>query len=206
MDKDYVKETIEAYEKIADKYAEKWLNYREENYINLLKNFANLLKNKERILDAGCGPGRDIKILYELGAKEVYGIDLSKNMLDIARKYEPRGKYFAMDIRKLYFNDEFFDGIICIGVLVHLNRWDFIRSLKEFYRVLKKDGILLLSVKIDEKEKILIDDKYGETRYFFIYTENFVKDSLKNIGFEILETRYSVAPDKEVWLSLFCKK
>jgi len=206
MEKDYVRETIETYEKIADKYAEKWLNYREESYINLLKNFVNLLKNKEKVLDAGCGPGRDIKILYELGIKEVYGIDLSKNMLNIAKEYESRGKYFVMDIRKLDFDDEFFDGIICIGVLVHLNKEDFIRSLKELYRVLKKEGILLLSVKIDKEEKILIDKKYGEIRYFFIYTEDFIKDSLKNVGFEILETRYNTSPDKEIWLNLFCKK
>ncbi len=205
MTNKYVEEIIKTYNKIADEYARKWLNYKDDSYLNLLKKFVKLLENKDRVLDAGCGPGRDVKLLYELGVREVYGIDLSEKMLEIAKKYEPRGIYPLMDIRNLRFNDGFFDGIICVGVLVHLNKEDFMVSLKELYRVLKANGVLLLSVKIG-KEEVVLDKKYGYPRTFFIYSEDFVKSSLNKVGFKVIDLVHNISSDGEKWLNVFCKK
>ena len=126
-------------------------------------------------------------------------------MLEIAKKYEPRGIYSLMDIRNLRFNDDFFDGIICVGVLVHLNKRDFMVSLKELYRVLKADGVLLLSVKTG-KEGVVLDKKYGYPRTFFIYSEDFVKSSLNKVGFKVIDLVHNISSDGEKWLNVFCKK
>ena len=77
---DVVKNTIETYDKIAEEYAKTWGD------INLIKKYADLflrfLKGR-KILDVGCGPGRDSEYFSERGL-EVTGIDLSRNFLKIA--------------------------------------------------------------------------------------------------------------------------
>lgn len=96
-------------------------------------------KENLKILDAGCGPGANLPHLKKYG--DVIGVDLSKEALKFARE---RGKVQKGDITKLKFNDNSFDLVVCMDVLYHMWIKDVSLALKEFNRVLKKDGKLLL--------------------------------------------------------------
>jgi ubiquinone/menaquinone biosynthesis C-methylase UbiE len=105
---------------------------------SLIKTFL-YKRNNLKILDAGCGPGAMLPTLAKYG--DVVGIDISEEALKYAGK---RGKVIKGDITKLDFEDNTFDLVICMDVLYHMWVKDEIDALKEFNRVLKNGGILLL--------------------------------------------------------------
>lgn len=96
-------------------------------------------KRKLKILDAGCGPGAMLPTLSTYG--DVIGVDLSDDALKFAEK---RGNVQKGDISNLNFKDETFDVVVCMDVLYHMWVKDELNVLKEFNRVLKKGGILLV--------------------------------------------------------------
>lgn len=138
----------------------------------LTSNFMRLL-NKEKIykgkiLEIGCGNGRDIIYLAQHGYN-VVGIDITPRAIALAKKNKKdflknkiqnrNLKFVVADAENLPFPDSYFDGIYSIGVLHCTN---LRKSLKEAVRVLKNDGIGIvhfweetLMIKTD-KLKILV--------------------------------------------------
>ncbi len=109
----------------------------------------NLLNKREkyvRILDLGCGPGTISRDLLGI-SEQVWGIDISKDMIRVANEsfsssgLESRIHFCVGDAENLNFPDQFFDVVICLGVLRYLDSLD--KGLKEIYRVLKPDGVMI---------------------------------------------------------------
>jgi len=95
---------------------------------------------REPLLDAGCGYGRVLKHF-----KNITGVDISSEMLGEAKKTGK--KVFKCSITDLHiFPDKTFNGVICNKVLFHLTDEDFLKSLREFHRVLRKDGRIFFGV------------------------------------------------------------
>jgi len=198
-----IKKTIETYDKIAKEYANKFKSI--EPIKHLLKFFVKNIEGK-RILDAGCGHGRDCKYFSELGF-EVYGIDLSEKLLEIAKKNAPEAKFFKMDMRKLEFPDEFFDGIWCCASFLHIPKKDAEKTLREFYRVLKKNGILFIAVKKGIGEKVMRKDYYkGGEKFFVFYTRDEIEELLRKVNFRIILTIIDKDDRGNTWIQVFCKK
>jgi len=105
----------------------------------MLKLLGNV-KNKS-ILDWGCGSGIYAKILAKKGAK-VKGFDISKEMLSIAKKDNPK-----LDLRlgsgyKIPFKEKF--DIVYSSLAMHyVKDWD--KALSQVSKVLKKNGLFLFS-------------------------------------------------------------
>jgi ubiquinone/menaquinone biosynthesis C-methylase UbiE len=112
-------------------------------------NELNELKLKGKILDVGCGNGRNLIPFAKLGF-ECYGIDFSKNMIEVAKKKFEKLKlkcvFKVADARNLPFEDESFDYVICVAVLHHLKKSECEKALSEIKRVLKTGGRALLTV------------------------------------------------------------
>jgi len=108
--------------------------------------FVDLIDDKAKVLDVGCGNGR----LYDaLKRKDVeyVGIDQSAGMIKIARDNHPNVRFEVLGMTKLDFKDECFDAVFSIASFHHLpGRLLRKKSVKEMHRVLKKDGILVLTV------------------------------------------------------------
>jgi len=77
-----ISKTIQTYNEYAEKYFQ--INYSTDVIKDLLEFFIRNL-NGTKILDVGCGPGRDAKFFSDLDYK-VIGIDLSEKLLEIAKK------------------------------------------------------------------------------------------------------------------------
>jgi len=102
----------------------------------------DVLKEKGRgkvILDYGCGVGIH-SLWLKSYAKELTGIDLSNNSLDIARRKVKKVKFFLMDCEKMKFKDNSFDVVFDGGTFSSL---DLNKALPELARVLKPDGFLV---------------------------------------------------------------
>jgi len=109
-----------------------------------IKNLAKYALPGERVLDSGCGNGRLLEVLREV---DYYGIDFSKNLIELAKEKYPQGKFFLRDALTLPFPDNFFDKVFSISVLHHIPSKEFrLKYLKEIFRVLKPGGKLILRV------------------------------------------------------------
>lgn len=162
-----------------DKFQEKWFESlygisREKLLIDLNKN--------SQILDAGCGGGdKTHNMALTSPDLNFWGADLSIELGQIARETKLLNNlnYIRSDIANLPFNNETFDVIICDQVLHHTKDPD--KTLQEFYRILKKNGILLTYV---YKKKSLPRELLDQ---HFIDSKNYTNDQLFEMSFQLRE-------------------
>lgn len=104
------------------------------------------LKDGDRVLDLGCGNGFYLHLLTNLGLNlKITGVDNDKNALEAAEAniIGKRVKLVLADVVNLRFKDSTFDKIILSEVIEHLEKEE--PALKEIYRVLKPDGIFIVT-------------------------------------------------------------
>jgi ubiquinone/menaquinone biosynthesis C-methylase UbiE len=108
-------------------------------------------KPEDRILDAGCGTGINIARLSKK-VRSLVGIDYSESMVERARKrleteHVSNAEVRAGSIASTGFPSDSFNKIICISVMQYLNDQDCEAALKEFVRISKHGGEIILHVK-----------------------------------------------------------
>jgi len=99
----------------------------------------------KKVLDMGCGSGYGTDLMASI-ASEVIGIDISEEAINCDRqRYKQENiKFYVGDVTNLDFlEDRQFDVIVSFEVIEHLT--DCAQFLKESRRVLKDDGILIIS-------------------------------------------------------------
>lgn len=155
-----------AYSLLGQEYYDARKNKSGISYLyNELYEFPTTLKmlgnvRGKKILDLGCGPGIHSEKLRKMGAI-VKGIDISSNLIKIAKSEAPKVEFKVGDIEreKLPYRDSEFDIVFSSLVLGHLKRWDF--SLSEIHRVLKKGGIFVFSGYNP------VTEKFSKKKWFF---------------------------------------
>ncbi|MFA4946740.1 MAG: class I SAM-dependent methyltransferase [Candidatus Micrarchaeia archaeon] len=128
---------------------------KQEGFDELIK----LLKREKtnRVLDLGCGSGRNLLPLVEAGF-QVTGTDNSSALLEFTRKrLEERGLNAELKESDCYerfpFKDGYFDAVVSIQV-IHHNTHDKIKHcISEIERVLKPNGIIFITVTTDSYKK-----------------------------------------------------
>lgn len=102
----------------------------------------------DTILDLGCGPGHYLKLLSFLSLKlHLIGVDMDKDALFQVKKNLERKGVSTIDadlMKKLPFQNNSFGKILMSEVIEHLP--DDSKALKEVYRIIKKRGVLIITV------------------------------------------------------------
>ena len=164
---------------------------------------AELVAPGARVLDLGCGAGRDLAWLERLGLSPV-GVDLSGGMLAEARQ-RTRAPLLQMDMRDLGFADGQFEAIWCCASLLHLSRSEAPAALGEMRRVLAPRGILFLAVQEGAGEG-WERAPYGEVdRFFARYSQAEVAGLLAQSGFSVLEWGASRSEGR-AWLRAIARR
>lgn len=127
----------------------------------------NLPYNKGKILDLGCGSGRDSKYFLENGF-ELVAMDISEELGKRASEYIGQ-KVIIQDMRELNYQDEFI-GVWACASLLHLDENEIVETLKKIFKSLKRDGIVYISFKYGDKNY----EKDGRKFTCFTY-EKFIK-------------------------------
>ena len=121
-----------------------------------------------RILDVGTGPGYlPLQISESLPGSEVIGIDVSEDMIRVARKNAEgkNVKFLVGDANKMPFEDDSFDLVVSTGSLHHWR--NPVNVLNEIYRVLRPGRKALIYDLWGEAPKELLRGKLTELGYGF---------------------------------------
>jgi len=94
------------------------------------------------VLDMGCGAGAWTRKFKEKKC-EVIGMDISEGMLYLAGKIYPHIEFIRGNIFKTHFKDRTFDIVFLGYVLHHFSENEIVEILKEAYRVIKENGIVI---------------------------------------------------------------
>jgi len=130
------------YNQIAISYAERYWN---STLGDTLNQFAALVQSGGKIVDLGCGPGRDVAIFQQRGFN-VLGVDRSAGMLSEARRRVGE-QFVCADMRHLPLASASIDGIWMCASLLHIPRVDVPGVLLEARRILRLQGALYISVR-----------------------------------------------------------
>ena len=150
--------TLHHYNQHADNF---WRDTRDhdvsQNIDALLQSLIG--KSPFRILDLGCGPGRDLRVFRDRG-HEVIGLEGSERFVEMARQYSGC-EVWHMDFLKLDLPAARFDGIFANASLFHVPSQELPRVLGELLASLKAGGALFSSNPRGENQEGWNGNRYG---------------------------------------------
>ena len=131
-----------------------------------------------RILDLGCGPGRDLRTFRALG-HEAVGLDGAARFVDMARRHSGC-EVLHQDFFALALPAERFDGVFANASLFHVPRQELPRVLRELWATLRPQGVLFSSNPHGDDEEGWQGARYGAqyglgTRRRFVTAAGFVE-------------------------------
>lgn len=153
-----VEGTLEHYRRSAEAFRDGTRDH------DVSQNIAALLRHIQaapplRILDLGCGPGRDLKTFTALGHSAV-GLDGAEPFVAMARA-DSGCEVWQQDLLRLALPPQAFDGIFANAVLFHLPSRELPRVLGELHAALKPGGVLFCSNPHGNNEEGWSGERYG---------------------------------------------
>jgi SAM-dependent methyltransferase len=164
------------------------------------------------IVDAGCGTGRWPIHLQGLGYRTI-GIELSHEANLLGKRQQPDVRLVEADVNYVPFKEHAVDAVLSLGVVEH-NEAGPLDALRETHRILKPNGLLILSVPYNNLFRRLIVNHlmrfrtwqrqrtHGDVRFAeYRYTKREMRAFLRRCGFEVLATHPNdYRPPKNVGL------
>lgn len=117
-----------------------FLEHNEEQ-LNLIENVKT-----SKVLEIGCAEGKSLKYLLEKGASEVWGIDISSEQINKAKKLLPEfaNNFLVSPMEELAnIPEDYFDYVISIFSIGYCS--DLEKTIKNIVKYLKKDGYFIMS-------------------------------------------------------------
>ena len=209
-DPDHLTKTRATYDRVADEYAAHIANELAGKPLDraLLACFAEMVNGTGVIADIGCGPGHVAAYLHGLGA-QVIGIDLSPEMVAVARKRALAIPFETGSMLNLDVPDATWGGIVAFYSIIHLPPEARPLALAEFHRALRPGGLLLLAFHIGDiadvgdvgEEQRHLDEWWGQAvslDVWFLRPAE-IEATLRAVGFtiEMSLARRPYAPEVE---------
>lgn len=174
----------------------------------MLKSFSSLPKGAS-IFEIGSAEGQNAKFLQDKGYN-VTASDVADDFIEASR---------AIGVKTIKFNvlddklKEQYDGVFCWRVFVHFTDKDFIKAAKNVYSALRKGGIFVFNMmnrenRAVDSEMVDFNNEYhmGAERFYHYFTQEFVDDTVKKLGFEIQSFHKEGGDQGNKWLVYTLKK
>lgn len=190
--------TLEYYNQNAASFVQ---GSRNVDFTDTQEKFLRVLRGK-KVLDFGCGSGRDAKYFIEAGL-EVTAIDGSEELCKIASAYT------GIPVRQMLFQEfdelDEYDGIWACSSILHLPKGELKSVLLKMIRALRKNGVIYTSFKYGDFE----GERNG--RVFTDFTEGSFNNFMKDLEEIVIEEQWitgDVRPgrEEEKWLNLLLRK
>ncbi len=180
---------------------------RYESIVNgLATSFERAFPNGSRVLDIGCGSGRDMAHLHRIG-RMVFGIDATPELVELAQKLHPelhgRIACGSLPDAENPFGSEF-DGVLCSAVLMHLPAEELPGSVAFIKRCLRFGGHFLYSVPSKRLDIVAESDRDAQGRLFIPDSQARIQNLLMAAGFSLIDSwnnTDSLGRDEVEWTS-----
>lgn len=150
----WLADTRSSYDTDASGYAEQVRGLLDEQpYLRAcLSLFAGLVREAGGgpVVDVGCGPGYVTRHLHDAGL-EVFGIDLSPEMVAIARRDHPDLRFEVRTMTELELADDSVSGIVAFWSVIHIPDHAVPGVFAQFRRVLRPQGVLLVGFHVGDE-------------------------------------------------------
>jgi SAM-dependent methyltransferase len=194
--------TINFYRNNAKEVAERY-----ESVVNdLSKHFSDAFNTGRKVLDIGCGSGRDLALLQKLGY-ECYGVDPTQQFVQIAQEIHPELKNRIIQDSLPDLSVPFdggFDGVLCSAVLMHIEVEQLPAAAKAIKACLRVGGRLLFSVP-SKRLDVVSEDRDQNGRLFIPNQANRLKLIYEDLGFKTVsswDNNDSMGRDAVAWESV----
>jgi SAM-dependent methyltransferase len=172
--------TLRYYSQNAHAVAQRYENVESP----LASSFARVFPPGGRILDIGCGSGRDLAELHRQGY-QAFGVDATPEFVGLAQETHPElaGKiaHGTLPDLGIPFQGEF-DGVLCSAVLMHIDTADLLNAALAIKICLKVNGRLLISIPTHRADA---DDQERDAngRLFKTYSPGYLRLIFERLGF-----------------------
>jgi SAM-dependent methyltransferase len=195
MDPETKVATQVGYDAVAEEYAARFFDELAAKPLDraLLDCLAELTRGRGTVADIGCGPGQIARYLADHGAKAM-GIDLSPEMVRLAQRLSPDIPFRVGDMLALDLEDNSLGGIVAFYSVIHAPPEQIPQVMREFYRVLRPNGLALLAFHIGDD--VVHRDEWWEKPVsldFHFYQLETLTRRLEEAGFRI-EAKFERAP------------
>jgi cyclopropane fatty-acyl-phospholipid synthase-like methyltransferase len=184
---DSYKITFQSWDKVAERYQEKFMDL--DLYNDTYDLFWGLIKKPNaRILEIGCGPGNITKyLLSKRPDLQIEGIDVSPNMIKLAKKNNPLAHFEVMDCREIDKLSDRYDAIMCGFCMPYLSKEDCEKLIRDCSVLLNKGGVMYLSaIEGDYGKSGYEADSSGQHKsYVYYHSENHLTECLRKNNFEL---------------------
>ena len=168
--------TVQFYENNAEQFAQDTLNV---DMSQLYERFLSRLMPASRILDAGCGAGRDTAAFLRLGY-QVEAFDASAKLVEVAQRVTGIAVQHSTFLN--FSSAQPFAGIWACASLLHVPASSMSATLQHLAQLLQPQGVLYVSFKYGA------DDVERNGRHFTNCTEQSLQDFLAGTGLRVIET------------------
>jgi ubiquinone/menaquinone biosynthesis C-methylase UbiE len=189
MKEDFVEVIRENYDRLAAEYTAHISDELQHKPLDcqLLLRFAEMTRGNGEVCDMACGPGHVARFLHGAQAK-VFGLDLSANMVEQARRICPEIRFREGNMLALDLPDESLAGITAMYAIVNIPKESLPQVFREMWRVLKPGGVLLTAFHVGD-EKVDVPELWGEkvTMPFFFRDPGQIRTMMEEAGLTVDE-------------------
>lgn len=175
------------YDRIAERYLEARRKESDSEDVALLQELVGHLPQRALVLDAGCGAG--VPIAKALSTHyEVFGVDVARNQIHLARLLVPVAHFLCGDIASLPFRARVFDAICSYYAIIHVPRDEHRGILRDFWRVLKPGGLLLACMGAEDVREDMEEDYYGAPMFWSHFDADTNLEIVQDAQFDVLRS------------------
>ena len=174
------------YNIVAEKYTSK--RFDDLTEMNFLPEFANYIPKGGKVLDLGCGAGIPFT-RYLSDRFNVTGIDISPKQIELACKNVPNATFLCEDMTNMNFLDAEFHGVLAYYSIIHVPRNEQKSLFQDIYRILKINGVILISLHSTDDPESIYDDFFDAKMYWSGFDAKTNIEILEKVGFHIIWTK-----------------
>ncbi|MFS8201537.1 class I SAM-dependent DNA methyltransferase [Streptomyces sp. CWNU-52B] len=186
IEPEFLRTTRTAYDAMAARYAELFANALEDFPLDraMIAAFADFVRTAGggTVADLGCGPGHVTSFLHSLGL-DASGVDLSAEMIAIARSAHPDLRFEVGSMTALELGDGTLDGVLARYSIIHTPPELLPQVCAEFHRVLTPGGHLLLSFQAHDDPAELVESFDHKVALAYRWSPDRVAGLLTGTGF-----------------------
>lgn len=188
-----------------DKNADNWVSNKIHTFYadSAFRAFVKYLRKGDKILDVGCGHGREVPLFLGIGHELLYeGLDISEKFIEIAKSRYPQLKFHLGNLLDVETLPSGFDGFWAASTLQHIPAEDWPVMLENLEHVMKAAAIGYFSVPNDRPNPASEKDP----RHFTLLTDEQVRQMLEGRNWKIVETgELPATRNTDTWRWYICK-